>query len=195
MIEKIEIIDDKYVYFGLYPQNGTVPEPIKWRIIKKEDNIITLITDKILTNYMYDRYYSDYKESAIRKYIYEKFIPTAFNAEELSTILPTELECGVTDKVFLPSLEELKILTKEERIKKVTPYAISNKASSYSAFSKKEKHLEGNGYYWTRTPWKPPYNPKCDREVLYVENNGSITGRVTVGHDIGIVPIIRLKID
>ena len=69
-MEKIEIIDDKYVYFGSYPQNGTIPEPIKWCIIKKEDNIITLITEKILTNFMYDRYYSDYKESAIRKYIY-----------------------------------------------------------------------------------------------------------------------------
>ena len=76
----------------------------------------------------------------------------------------------------------------------MTPYAISNKASSYTAFSKKEKHLEGKGYYWTRTPWKPPYDPKRDREVLYVENNGSITGRVTVGHDIGIVFIIRISI-
>ena len=193
-MEKIEIIDNKYVYFGSYPQNGTIPEPIKWCIIKKEDNIITLITEKILTNFMYDRYYSDYKESAIRKYIYSEFIPKAFSEEELSLILPTKLECGVTDKVFIPSLDELKNLTKEERIKKVTPYAISNKASSYTAFSKKEKHLEGNGYYWTRTPWKPPYDPKRDREVLYVENNGSITGRVTVGHDIGIVFIIRIRI-
>ena len=29
--------------------------------------------------------------------------------------------------------------------------------------------IEDNGWYWTRTPWKPPYNPTCDREVMYVE--------------------------
>ena len=44
----IKLIDDKYVYLGSYPQNGTVKEPIKWNVLKKEDNIVTLITEKIL---------------------------------------------------------------------------------------------------------------------------------------------------
>ena len=50
------------------------------------------MADKIHTNFMYDRYYSEYKTSAIRK-----FIPIAF--------------------------------------------------------TKKEKYLESNGWYWTRTPY------------------------------------------
>jgi len=191
---KIEIINNEYIIFGSYPQNGTEKEPIKWKIIKKEDNIVTLMSSKILTNFMYDRYYSEYKSSAIRKYIHEEFIPIAFTKDELDIILPTELE-GVIDKVYIPSLEDLKDLSKEERIRKVTPYAYSNKASSYPSFSKKEKYLEGNGWYWTRTPYKPPYHPRNETQVWYVEYNGSISFRVTVGHDIGIVPIIRLKID
>ena len=191
---KIEIIYNEYIMFGSYPQNGTEKEPIKWKIIKKEDNIVTLMSSKILTNFMYDRYYSEYKSSAIRKYIHEEFIPIAFTKDELDIILPTELE-GVIDKVYIPSLEDLKDLSKEERIRKVTPYAYSNKASSYPSFSKKEKYLEGNGWYWTRTPYKPPYHPRNETQVWYVEYNGSISFRVTVGHDIGIVPIIRLKID
>ena len=191
---KIEIINNEYIMFGSYPQNGTEKEPIKWKIIKKEDNIVTLMSSKILTNFMYDRYYSEYKSSAIRKYIHEEFIPIAFTKDELDIILPTELE-GVIDKVYIPSLEDLKDLSKEERIRKVTPYAYSNKASSYPSFSKKEKYLEGNGWYWTRTPYKPPYHPRNETQVWYVEYNGSISFRVTVGHDIGIVPIIRLKID
>jgi len=85
------------------------------------------MADKILTNFMYDRYYSEYKTSAIRK-----FIPIAF--------------------------------------------------------TKKEKYLESNGWYWTRTPYKPPYNPRNKRQIWYVEYNGSLNFRV-------IVPIIRLKID
>jgi len=191
---KIEIINNEYIIFGSYPQNGTEKEPIKWKIIKKEDNIVTLMSSKILTNFMYDRYYSEYKSSAIRKYIHEEFIPIAFTKDELDIILPTELE-GVIDKVYIPSLEDLKDLSKEERIRKVTPCAYSNKASSYPSFSKKEKYLEGNGWYWTRTPYKPPYHPRNETQVWYVEYNGSISFRVTVGHDIGIVPIIRLKID
>ena len=82
-MRNIEIIDDKYVFFGNYPQNGTEKEPIKWIIIKRENNILTLITEKILTNFMYDRYYSYYKDSAVRKYIHEEFIPIAFTKEEL----------------------------------------------------------------------------------------------------------------
>ena len=191
---KIEIINNEYLMFGAYPQNGTVKEPIKWIILKKEENIYTFMADKILTNFMYDRYYSDYKESALRKYIKDEFIPIAFTQEELDMILPTQLE-NVIDKVFIPSIEELKILSKDERIRKITPYAEANKASSYLAFTKKEMHLKGNGYYWTRTPYKPPYNPRNERQIWYVDYNGSFNFRVTVGHDIGIVPIIRLKID
>lgn len=194
-MKKIEIINNEYIMFGSYPQNGSEKEPIKWIIIKKEDNVVTLMPYKILTNFMYDRYYSDYKTSAIRKYIHEEFIPIAFTKEELDLILPTKLEEDVVDKVFLPSVDDIKDLSREERIKKVTPYAYSNKASSYPAFTKKEKYLEGNGWYWTRTPYKPPYNPRNDRQIWYVEYNGSINFRVTAGHDIGIVPIIRLKID
>lgn len=193
-MRKIEIINNKYVMFGSYPQNGTEKEPIQWVIIKKENNIITLTPDKILINFMYDRYYSDYNTSAIRKYIHEEFIPIAFTKEEMDIILPTQLE-GVTDKVFIPSVEDLKNLTRAERIRKVTPFAYSNKASSYPAYTKKEKHLEGNGWYWTRTPYKPPYNPTNDRQVWYVEYNGGLNFRVTVGHDIGIVPVIRLQLD
>ena len=191
---KLEIIDGKYLFFGSYPQNGTVNEPIKWTIIKREGNVLTLITEKILTNFMYDRYYSEYKTSAVRKYIHEEFIPIAFTPEELDIILPTQLE-DVVDKVFLPSVEELKEISRDERIKKITPWARSNNASGYPITYKTEKHLEGNGWYWTRTPYKPPYNPRCDREVWYIEYHGGFNARVTTGHDIGIVPIIRLRID
>ena len=79
-MNKIEIINNEYVMFGCYPQNGYEKEPIKWVVIKKEDNVVTLMPDKILTNFMYDRYFSEYKSSAIRKFIHEQFIPIAFSA-------------------------------------------------------------------------------------------------------------------
>ena len=66
-MKKIEIVNNEYLMFGSYPQNGNEKEPIRWIVIRREDNILTLMPDKILTNFMYDRYYSDYKDSAIRK--------------------------------------------------------------------------------------------------------------------------------
>ena len=50
---KIEIIDNKYIFFGNYPQSGTLPEPIKWQIIKKEDNVYTVMTEKIIINFIH----------------------------------------------------------------------------------------------------------------------------------------------
>ena len=110
-MNKIEIINNEYVMFGCYPQNGYEKEPIKWVVIKKEDNVVTLMPDKILTNFMYDRYFSEYKSSAIRKFIHEQFIPIAFSEEELEMILPTKLEDDVIDKVFLPSVDDIKDLS------------------------------------------------------------------------------------
>ena len=121
-----------------------------------------------------------------------EFIPFAFTAEEQALILDTKLE-DVTDKVYLPSVDELKSLSREERIRKVTPYACSNKASSYPVYTKKEKHLEGNGWYWTRTPYKPPYDPKRDHHVYYISYRGSLEERTVWGYDIGIVLMMRVK--
>ena len=192
-MDGIKIIDEKYVFLGSYPQNGTVKEPIKWRIIKSEDNILTLITDTILFNDDFDIHYSDYERSKIRKIIHEDFIPYAFTEEELSCILETQLE-GFNDKVYIPSLEEVKGISREERIRKVTPYAVSKKASSYPAFTKKEKVLEGNGWYWLRTPYKPPYDPHRPNHVYYISYSGSIEERNVWGYDIGVVLMIRIKI-
>ena len=193
-MSNIEIIEDKYVYFGSFPQNGSEKEPIRWRILKREEGVLTLIADKIMMSFMYDRYYSEYSGSAVRKYIHTEFIPVAFTLEEFDMILPTDLG-GYSDRVYIPSVDELKDLPREERIRKVTPVAQANGASAYPIYSKKDIAIKDNGWYWTRTPWKPPYNPTCDREVMYVEYNGSFTGRVTSGHDIGILPVIRLAID
>lgn len=187
------IIDDKYLILGSYPQNGTEKEPIKWRILKREENIFTVISDVILFNDDFDINYSDYENSKIRKIILNQFIPFAFSLEEQELILETELE-GFKDKVYIPSLEEMKAISREERIRKVTPYAISNKASNYPAYTKKELPLKDNGWYWTRTPYKPPYDPTRYNHVWYISYNGSIEERNVWGYDIGVVLMMRVKL-
>lgn len=189
----IKIIDDKYVMMGSYPQNGTEKEPIKWRILKNEDNVLTLITDTILFNDDFDINYSDYDRSKIRKIILEQFIPFAFTEDEQNMILETQLE-NVKDKVFIPSYDEIKAIPRDERIRKVTPYAYSNKASSYPAYTKKELPLKGNGWYWTRTPYKPPYDPHRFNHAWYVTYSGAIEERNVWGYDIGVVLMMRVKI-
>ena len=51
-MKKIEIVNNEYLMFGSYPQDGTEKEPIRWIVIRREDNILTLMPDKILTNFM-----------------------------------------------------------------------------------------------------------------------------------------------
>lgn len=193
MDNKMKIIDSKYVFIGSYPQNGTEKEPIKWRILKKEDDILTLISDVILFNDDFDINYSEYRISKIRKIILEQFIPFAFTLEEQELILDTQLE-DVCDKVYIPSLEDMKIIERSERIRKVTPYAISTKASHYPAYTKKELPLKDNGWYWTRTPYKPPYDPTRYNHVWYISYNGSIEERNVWGYDIGVVLMMRVKL-
>ena len=192
-MKKIEIIDDKFIYFGSYPQNGTVKEPIKWRILKQENDVLTVITDVILLNDDFDNRYSEYHKSKVRNLILNKFIPDAFTAEELELIIETELE-DCTDKVFIPSVMDIKHLSREERIRKVTPYAISNHASHYPAYTKKELPLKDNGWYWTRTPYKPPYDPTRNHHVYYISYSGSLEERAVWGADIGIVLMMRVKL-
>ena len=190
----IDITQDNCIFCGSYPQNGTEPQPIKWRILHRQDDVLTVISDVILFNDDFDINYSNYKISKIRKLINNQFVPTAFTAEELAHILPTQLEEDVTDKVYLPSLEEIKLIPRDERIRKVTPYAISTKASAYPAYTKKELPLKNNGWYWTRTPYKPPYDPTRYNHAWYVTYNGAIQSRNVWGYDIGVVLMMRVKI-
>ena len=189
----MEIINDKYIFFGSFPQtNENTKEPIKWRIIKNEDNILTLITDSILYNNDFDYTSSNYKTSKIRKYILEEFIPFAFTKQEQKLILKTQLDDideKIIDKVYLPSYDDLKNFTKEELMRKVTPYARNNKTSMYTL---KDKVLNGNGWYWTRTPYKPDW---YKNHVYYVTYFGDILERTGSGRDIGIVLMTKIKID
>ena len=88
----------------------------------------------------------------------------------------------------------MKIIERSERIRKVTPYAISTKASHYPAYTKKELPLKDNGWYWTRTPYKPPYDPNRYNHVWYISYNGSIEERNVWGYDIGVVLMMRVKL-
>ena len=192
-MKKIEVIDGNFIYLGSYPQTGTIDEPIKWRILKQENDILTVITDVILFNDDFDNRYSEYHKSKVRNLILNEFVPKAFTKEELDLIVETELE-ECTDKVFIPSVMDIKHLSREERIRKVTPYAISTYASHYPAYTKKELYLKDNGWYWTRTPYKPPYDPTRNHHAYYISYSGSLEERPVWGHDIGIVLMMRVKL-
>ena len=185
----IKFIDDKYVCFGSFIQNGSEKEPIKWRVLSNENKILTLIADVILYNMDFDIRYSNYERSQIRKYLNNEFLNFAFCKEEQKLILDTKLEDGVVDKVYLPSKEDLMNKSREEIARKVSLYSINNEASCY----KEKDEYKGNGWYWTRTPYKPPYDPDRSNHVWYVTYRGELSFRAVWGHDIGVVPMIRIK--
>lgn len=187
----MKIVKDKYVLFGSFPQKGEEREPIKWRILKREGDVLTLISDVILTAMRYDNEYAFYHRSEIRRYINEEFIPFAFTEEEQAIILPTVLpDAEVCDKVYLPTYDDAIAIPRDERRRKTTAYAVAHEASSY----KDRTRLNKCGWWWTRTDFMPPYGTGSHRHVHYVEYNGSVGETAVWSYDIGFVPMMRIKV-
>ena len=176
-----KIIDGKYILLGRYFQDGEKKEPIRWKIIKNEEGVLTLISDLVMFNREYDEKYCNYKNSSLRKYINEVFVKDAFNSEELNLILDTALE-EVIDKVYVPSLEEL---DKFDLIRYATPYAIENGISVGD---------NNAAYYWTRSQYKPSYREAHPREVCYVDCDGNPDFGMVWSDDVGVVLMMRIKI-
>ena len=178
----VEIIDEKYIYLGLYPQNGLSKEPIKWKIVNQKDDVLTVISDLVLFNMEYDTDYCNYESSSVRKYIINEFINDVFTKEELSMILDTKLE-EVIDKVFVPALSELK---QNDLIRMVTPNAILTGVS----------YDEDNngGWYWTRTQYTPSYREPDKREVCMVSYDGKLDVSAVWATDVGVVLMMRVRL-
>lgn len=157
-------------------------EPIKWRVIKSSDGKLTLLSEYVLDNQVFDTKSNNYEESHIRKWLNETFLTGAFNAEELAKIVTTTVSnsasststssnkfaCNDTlDKVFLLSYEEATSLAYGFR----TSYDVEDpaKATFASDYAKALgiKITTSNALYG-QTSWmlRSPFN--VEKSISYV---------------------------
>ena len=108
---------------GLFPQNkDLIPEPIEWKVIKREGNILTLITEKAIMKMNYHNGIEEvyWNECTLRQWLNGPFFDFAFREEEKRQICPvtiyhkTRLRDDGKRQTLTDSTDLVSILTTEE---------------------------------------------------------------------------------
>ncbi|WP_379147079.1 DUF6273 domain-containing protein [Paenibacillus sp. sgz500992] len=107
--------------FGTYPQTvgGEDRTPIKWRVLQNSGSELFILSEYILDCRRYHGEYADitWRDSDLRRWLNDEFYNAAFNGSEKRFIKTThcadngEGSADTEDKVFLPSVLEVKELT------------------------------------------------------------------------------------
>ena len=160
-------------------------EPLKWKILKKQEDKVLLVCDEIIDAGIFDDKGSDYKNSQVRRWLNEEFLNLAFTKKEIEMIDDTamydasDLICNKNpqndlDKVFLLSISDISNLINEK--KKITDYARSNGVMRESS-------------YWLRTS---SITDKCDARCAGTNDFYNYLRKEEVT---GPVPAIWLKLE
>ena len=158
-------VGDK-IPFGQYPQgaNGEV-QPLMWRVLAVESGRLLLITDDLIDAVPYNEIEEEvtWETCALRKWMNNDFLRTAFSSEEQARIAtvtnqnpnnprfhtkggnPTE------DRVFALSIEEAKTYfrSNDDRMAAPTAYAIKRRAYTNDKHSLKDGRKVG--WWWLRS--------------------------------------------
>lgn len=155
-------------------------EPIKWRVLRDENGVRTLVCESILDNAQYSEVTTNtagesvgsnnYKNSLIRTWLNETFLEKAFTPEEAEKVIGALVDnsaatnspngkynCdNTTDKVFLPSYQDMvDVKAGFEADPTVSDDARTRVVTDYARacgtyFSNVEGRY-GNGIFWLRS--------------------------------------------
>lgn len=102
-----------YIKFG---KDGT-GNPIKWIVIKKENDRQLLLSCDAVCKKAYDESGSnDWASSSIRKWLNGEFMGESFSESENQKIIAYQTTADTEDKVFLLSMDEAACVNERERI-------------------------------------------------------------------------------
>lgn len=155
-------------------------EPIKWRILKKENGEAYLLSDVLLDRSGFDHSTNVFSSSEVHGWLNGEFKNDAFS-NDASHLVPIN-----GDMVSLPSKEDIQnvsfgFASDNDRLCKPTPYA---KARGAYADSK-----NGCGFYWAKTLY--PSASDCAYEVTFY---GNVTWCNVASHSGSVRPVIRIKL-
>ncbi len=185
--------------FGTYEQDGNTDngrEPLKWRVLRKDDTKLLLITDQVVDSMAFTtvKNAERWKNSSLRAWLNDAFYDRTFSSLEKKLILEQKVEDtgnsfhGVPegdttwDRVFLLDITDTANLfaSDEERIAVPTQYALLQGALT-------EKGFCG---WWLR-------NPGMHTSLAaFVAADGSVyRAGDSIGRDgVGVRPVIWIEI-
>lgn len=129
----LSAIDDEgqYISFGCYPQGPNAEMlPIVWRILRREQGKIMLLSKRALDNGPYHNKEEEttWERCFIREWLNRDFLNTAFTKEQQDRIVTTDIVTGdykVKDKVFFLNVED---------IKEILGYSFGTQRAEYEGF-------------------------------------------------------------
>lgn len=145
------VVSDAYYYFKV--------EPIRWRVLTKEDGKKMLLCDRILANMPWGNGETSYPDCSLRTWLNGEFFDVAFNDEEKAAAIKPfwSYDNGTEDIVFLLSLADS--TRKEYGFNDDTDYrnciarqiTVSDYARAQGVYTYIDLKPEGKGYWWLRT--------------------------------------------
>lgn len=186
-------------------------EPIKWRVIHRENGILTLLCDKILFYYQFKEHHvymynsgASWNASDIRKVLNDEFLHVAFSDEEQSSIMYSSIETEKKNVGFFGRLYGSQSTDKVYLISK-------SECESYGLNSADLSKCQSdfNGYYYDFISGSPEAycSSWMTRTASGAENEGSgvkstsepymVTGCGMIEYPNcnapGVVPVIRVR--
>lgn len=200
-----EVVKKNYTYYFKV-------EPIKWRVVAKNDDNMLLVCDTIIDTFTYcnctveelnelGQNANNYKESEIRSWLNSTFIENAFTAEELAGLHTVTVENGIAstenfatgvnqyvcedtlDKVYLLSYTEV---YNSEIIK------LGNRMRNVSDYARAigcRMDDLGAGGWWLRSPSSVDHN-----KVNIVGADGVESFEFVSTTGMGVVPVIQISV-
>ncbi len=206
-------IEGKYAYFGSYPQgrNGEV-KPIKWRILSQTDDELFLLSEYILDAKRFDNKRNNYANSEIRKWLNNEFYNKAFNEEEKSMILTTEVDNSARStnpnndaKYFNDGINEYACNNTQDKIFLLSQQEVTNSAYGFDEDTEAEdsvRQKQGTEYaknahncfsdWWLRSP---DYEYIDSYYAQSVHDYGKASDAYSVEYtDNGVSPALKIKL-
>ena len=195
-------------------------EPIRWRLLFERDGMALLLSDLILASVAFQSapadeltsdggsvYANNYKNSEIRRWLLDVFLPSAFSEEEDDVIIEAEVDNGkgsmvscasdafasenTCDKVFLLSYSEITDEVYGLPSGKLGVAMASDYARATGAYFCSTGKVAGSGFWWTRSPASKKENcAVCVTNSAYYSKNESLVHMKSIG----VVPAIRIKL-
>ncbi len=183
-------------------------EPIKWRVMEYDsgNDVLSLVADQGLDCQAYSSTTNPWQSSSLRSWLNGTFYSLAFDRSERDSIIQRQVENsgnpyqgiegseGTLDNVYLLSMQEMEMpeygyCSDYSQQSLSRQWKVSEYAKAMGSYTSSQEGIEGNCWWWLRSPGKESGN------VARVYQDGQID---TIGNSVSsdsgtVVPALQLS--